>query len=152
MSPWDAQRLPVLCEKRPPEMSEKDGMKSFFCFVFVGLKFFPFFFFVKFFFVFWFEVLFHFFKSCNVSLFCRHNPKYKKLTRHESQVSVSPKTTTPQLFQDWQDFLRRPFGEVIFSRKGAALPEQIAGGDLDGDLYWVSGLVVELFWEDTGGG
>lgn len=39
---------------------------------------------------------------------------------------------------DWQALLQRPLGELIFPRGSAhALPERIAEGDLDGDLYWV---------------
>lgn len=39
---------------------------------------------------------------------------------------------------DWQALNQRPLGDLIFPRGSAhALPERIAEGDLDGDLYWV---------------
>jgi len=45
---------------------------------------------------------------------------------------------TQLLPQDWQALNQRPLGDLIFPRGSAhALPERIAEGDLDGDLYWV---------------
>eukprot|EP00928_Gymnodinium_smaydae_P024264 TRINITY_DN19684_c0_g1_i1.p1 TRINITY_DN19684_c0_g1~~TRINITY_DN19684_c0_g1_i1.p1 ORF type:complete len:344 (-),score=42.48 TRINITY_DN19684_c0_g1_i1:310-1341(-) len=40
--------------------------------------------------------------------------------------------------EDWAALAARHFGEVIFSNKGKALPEVIAEGDLDGDLYYIN--------------
>lgn len=40
-------------------------------------------------------------------------------------------------WEDWNALRSRPFGEIIFSGKGRALPGSIAEGDLDGDRYYV---------------
>lgn len=48
----------------------------------------------------------------------------------ERPVAMSP--------VDWQALNQRPLGDLIFPRGSVhALPERIAEGDLDGDLYWV---------------
>ena len=39
--------------------------------------------------------------------------------------------------EEWEELQSRPFGEIIFSGKGQAIPETIAAGDLDGDRYFV---------------
>lgn len=49
--------------------------------------------------------------------------------------------------RDWQQLLSRPLGEVIFPNQGPSLPERIAGGDLDGDKYyvcWDAAIVREI--------
>ena len=59
-------------------------------------------------------------------------------------VTSNPKTCTDK---GWKRLMARPFGEVIFSSQGVALPESMAAGDLDGDFYYgvgkleLSGLV-----------
>mmetsp|Transcript_75529 Transcript_75529/g.179418 ORF Transcript_75529/g.179418 Transcript_75529/m.179418 type:complete len:766 (-) Transcript_75529:25-2322(-) len=39
--------------------------------------------------------------------------------------------------EEWSALMSRPFGEVLFPCRGRALPEAIASGDIDGDLYWI---------------
>lgn len=52
-------------------------------------------------------------------------------------------TIQPEGMEDaaWASLTKRPFGELVFSNRplhdGRGLPELIAEGDLDGDLYWV---------------
>ena len=49
--------------------------------------------------------------------------------------------------EDWDALQARPFGEIIFSGKGQAIPETIAAGDLDGDRYivcWNPDVVSEV--------
>merc|ERR1712216_965015 len=44
--------------------------------------------------------------------------------------------------EEWQAFNERHFGEVLFSNIGNAIPEAVAAGDLDGDLY-------SICWDDS---
>eukprot|EP00931_Biecheleriopsis_adriatica_P007729 TRINITY_DN108996_c0_g1_i1.p1 TRINITY_DN108996_c0_g1~~TRINITY_DN108996_c0_g1_i1.p1 ORF type:complete len:654 (-),score=107.88 TRINITY_DN108996_c0_g1_i1:6-1967(-) len=44
--------------------------------------------------------------------------------------------------EDWRDLTERPFGEVLFSNTGEAIPEAISEGDLDGDRYY-------LCWDES---
>jgi RNA dependent RNA polymerase len=78
-----------------------------------------------------------------------HLEGYEKIFVTRSPC-ISPKdgrmcpivTTKPHLMtsEEWDDLNSRPFGSIIFaSPKGESvpLPEIIAGGDLDGDLYFI---------------
>ena len=39
--------------------------------------------------------------------------------------------------ETWKTLEERPFGDILFPQRGPALPESIANGDLDGDLYYI---------------
>jgi len=48
-----------------------------------------------------------------------------------------PEAMPPSAWDGVDGIFSRPFGDIIFSNKGQALPETIAAGDLDGDKYFV---------------
>eukprot|EP00438_Fugacium_kawagutii_P033125 Skav217297 [mRNA] locus=scaffold1466:172896:182887:+ [translate_table: standard] len=73
---------------------------------------------------------------------CLKLGNFKIKRSREPRFMMLNAPASPVAHQAWQSLQRRPFGELIFSQGDAhmALPELIAEGDLDGDLYWVCGL------------